>query len=375
MFQGSGDLIMSHKIPISILFTALAAAILVYLLPANPGTTPLAPRTPAPAVAAAVYRFAVIGDYGSDSADEARVAALVAGWNPDFVITTGDNNYPDGAAGTIDRNIGKHYSSFIGNYSGQYGSGSPINRFWPSPGNHDWYSITCSAAGCNGPYLDYFTLPGNERYYDVDYGLVHLYALDSYGQEPDGVTTGSTQASRLQGELADSSACFDVVYFHHPPYSSGKHGSVEEMRWPFADWGADLVLSGHEHSYERLDVAGMPYIVNGIGGKSLYDFDHVGDLPAGVTSVVRYNDNYGAMLITVTATTLTSQLFDYYGVLIDEYVIESDCEDSPTATATPTVTPTSEISPTVTPATTPATAVPTPGIGRSVYLPSIAGNH
>ena len=65
-------------------------------------------RMDAPPLGPALLRFAVIGDYGIDSAAEARVARMVASWNPDFVITTGDNNYPDGAAATIDANIGKH---------------------------------------------------------------------------------------------------------------------------------------------------------------------------------------------------------------------------------------------------------------------------
>ena len=52
------------------------------------------------------FRFAIIGDYGEDGPDEAAVAAMVAGWNPDWVVTTGDNNYPSGSALTIDPNIG-----------------------------------------------------------------------------------------------------------------------------------------------------------------------------------------------------------------------------------------------------------------------------
>lgn len=105
------------------------------------------------------YRFGVIGDYGVDNAKEAAVAAVVADWDPDFVITTGDNNYPDGEAATIDQNIGQYYSQFIGNYQGSYGQGSPSNRFWPSLGNHDWHTINCNPGGCSGAYFDYFTLP------------------------------------------------------------------------------------------------------------------------------------------------------------------------------------------------------------------------
>src|SRR5688500_16929409 len=58
--------------------------------------------------------FAIIGDYGNDSNAEARVARLVRGWKPEFIITTGDNNYPLGLPFTIDRNIGRHYGSYIG---------------------------------------------------------------------------------------------------------------------------------------------------------------------------------------------------------------------------------------------------------------------
>ncbi|CUS03601.2 Phosphodiesterase/alkaline phosphatase D (modular protein) [Candidatus Promineifilum breve] len=353
---------MKSRSVAAVLLIALLAWPLVNQWAKQARTTPLVPLTPVPQPADTLYRFAVIGDYGDNSAGEAAVAALVAGWNPDFVITTGDNNYPNGGAATIDRNIGQFYSAFIGNYHGQYGLGSPTNRFWPSLGNHDWHSIGCGAAGCNGPYFDYFTLPGNERYYQVDYGPLRLYALDSAGTEPDGETFDSVQGNWLQGALAASDACYDVVYFHHPPYSSGKHGSNEKMRWPFAAWGADVVLSGHEHSYERLDVAGMPYFVNGIGGKSKYPFSHIGDLPEGVTSVVRYNENYGAMLVTLSQTGIVAQLFDADGNLIDQYTQAKDCggATTPTATPTPTPSPTPTATPTITSTSTPtATGTPT----------------
>src|SRR5436305_251132 len=59
-----------------------------------------------PAAPATAARFGVIGDYGSDGQNEADVSALVHGWNPDFIITVGDNNYGEGCASTIDANIG-----------------------------------------------------------------------------------------------------------------------------------------------------------------------------------------------------------------------------------------------------------------------------
>jgi tartrate-resistant acid phosphatase type 5 len=252
-------------------------------------------------------RLAVIGDFGTDSPDEARVAAMVKGWTPDYLLTTGDNNYPNGEASTIDANVGKHYAEFIGSYHGAFGPGSKTNRFFPSPGNHDW------VAGI-GPYVDYFTLPGNERYYDVDLGLVHLYALDSDGREPDGTTADSTQGKWLKERLASSKACYDLVYFHHPPYSSARHGSSMNMRWPFRAWGAEVVLNGHDHTYERLTADGIPYFVDGLGGASKYGFPGA-PLPE---TQFRYNGEYGAMLILAAPTAITYQFFTADGVKRDE---------------------------------------------------------
>ena len=277
-------------------------------------------------------RFAHIGDYGSNSSNENRVANLVKGWNPDFVVTDGDNNYPHGAASTIDQNIGKYYHSFIGNYKGSYGSGSSTNRFWPALGNHDWDSG-------DKPYLDYFTLPNNERYYNVVFGggLVQLFVIDSDGHEPDGMSSTSKQANWLKNGLAASTACFKLVDFHHPPYTTWSGGSMTEMRWPFASWGADVVLAGHAHLYERLDASGFPYIVNGLGGEDISNFG--GSLPSGVRSVVRYNSDFGAMLVTANTGGITYQFYSAGGKLIDTYTQAKDCGGgggSPAASLSPT---------------------------------------
>ncbi|MCP4420802.1 MAG: alkaline phosphatase, partial [Chloroflexi bacterium] len=119
---------------------------------------------------AGTVTLAVIGDFGDAGQPEKDVATLVNSWNVDYVITVGDNNYPDGAASTIDNNIGQYYQQYIGNYSGSYGVGSVENRFFSTLGNHDWRTETLQ------PYLDYFTLPNNERYYDVELDPVHLFA-------------------------------------------------------------------------------------------------------------------------------------------------------------------------------------------------------
>jgi hypothetical protein len=249
----------------------------------------------------------VIGDYGTGRQNEADVAALIKSWEPDLIITTGDNNYPDGAADTIDEHIGQFFHEFIAPYKGSYGEGAQENRFFPSLGNHDWHARDAQ------PYLDYFTLPGNERYYDFTWGPVHFFAVDSDSDEPDGAHKESIQGEWLESALGDSDNPWKVVYFHHSPYSSGRHGSKERTQWPFAEWGADVVFSGHDHTYERISKDGIYYFVNGLGGAGEYDFN---DIIEG--SQVRYNEDHGAMLVEVSEGIMNIQFINRMGEVIDE---------------------------------------------------------
>ena len=260
-------------------------------------------------------RFAVIGDYGQAGEDELAVAAMIEGWQVDFIVTTGDNNYPDGEAETMDENIGQYYQAYIGSYPGEYGAGSVEDRFFPSIGNHDWNR----QAGYE-PYLAYFSLPGNERYYDFEQGAVHFFILNSDTNEPDGVGRSSAQAAWLQAGLADSSAAWQVVVMHHPAYSSGRHTSTEWMQWPFVEWGADAALAGHDHLYERLEVDGLPYLTNGLGGSpSIYDYSLV--LPE---SLMRYNEMHGAMLVEATSDWIRFDFINVQGELIDRLTLTVD---------------------------------------------------
>ncbi len=275
-------------------------------------------------------RFAAFGDYGVNNSREQAVADLVDSWNPDFLITTGDNSYGSTA---IDDNVGKYYSQYMGAYSGSYGAGSVTNEFFPSIGNHGY-----SDGGGINAYLNYFTLPGagavssntsgNERYYDFVKGPVHFFALNSNSQESDGRSSSSAQAQWLQAQLAASTAKWKIVYMHHPPYSSARHGSQSVMQWPFEDWGVTAVLAGHDHTYERIhrddnsDSQDFPYFVTGFGGRTKYDFP-ASNLVAG--SVVRYNSDNGSMLIDADEQQI---IFRFYsvaggpgGTLIDSFAI------------------------------------------------------
>jgi len=272
---------------------------------------------------AATVTIGVIGDYGAVGYSpmyavyEGDVARLVKSWQPDFIVTTGDNNYPSGAAGTMDLNVGQFYHEYIYPYSGVYGEGAASNRFFPVLGNHDYFSSITAQ-----PYLDYFTLPGNERYYTYLYGNVEIFAVNSEYFEPDGRTADSVQGQWLRSALAASQARWRLVFFHTPPYNSGvlhgdQTGEGAHMRWPFKEWGATAVFSGHSHFYERIITNGMVYFVNGAGGAPLYEFTN----PRIPGSVVAFNSDWGAQRIVATETNLAIEFFTRSNILVDSYVI------------------------------------------------------
>ena len=255
--------------------------------------------TAAPLAQTGGIRFAAFGDYGSNSSNEQAVATMVASWNPDFIITTGDNSYGSTA---IDTNIGKYYQSYIGNYVGTYGSGSITNRFFPSLGNHDY-----TDGGQFTAYTNYFTLPNNERYYDFVQGPVHFFVLDSNpsgtGSAPgDGRSPTSAQGTWSQAQLAASTSPWKIVYFRSPSLLFRKYPRFRSRHAvALRSMGSDGCLAGHDHTYEPIlrddnsDGTSLPYFVTGAGGMSLYSF-----VTPVTGSQVRYSSSYGAMLIEPT---------------------------------------------------------------------------
>jgi hypothetical protein len=280
-------------------------------------------------VAATPTTFAIIGDYGTGDADESAVAGLVGSWEPDFVITTGDNYYSEaGGKGTdrFERSAGAFYGRWMKD-ADRPGSPSPeaaTNAFFPSIGNHDY----TDAKPALGTYLSYFTLPGadfvntsgNERYYDFVEGPVHFFVLNSNDGEPAGTEGTSKQARWLKQALADSESPWNIVYFHHPPYSSDvEHGSTPRLQWPFAAWGADAVVSGHAHTYERVMRDGIAYFVNGAGGQGRYAFRK-----SVAGSAVRYGADFGAQKVTATPTELDFGFYNTGGQLIDSWTLTAE---------------------------------------------------
>jgi PKD repeat protein len=264
--------------------------------------------------------FAAIGDYGDGSAAEQRVASLIDGWGVDFIIGAGDNRY---GSISYDTAVGQDYCAYMSNVgSGTHCSGgtSGENAFFPVPGNHDYYD----GGGIN-EYLGYFDLPGagietsgtsgSERFYDFVQGPVHFFGIDS-DQALNSGTDMAAQQSWLQQQLAESTALWQVVFLHHAPYSSASHGSYPALQWPFAAWGVDAVFAGHDHVYERLETNGIPFFVNGLGGRSIYGFNT--PLP---NSQVRYNSDYGAMRIAANGGEMTFEFLNTSGTVIDTHTI------------------------------------------------------
>jgi hypothetical protein len=202
---------------------------------------------------------------GSDGAEAtARLLDGIAG----TVFTLGDNAYE---AGTVEQ--------FRDCYDPTWGRHRERTR--PSPGNHDY--ATPGAAG----YFDYFgeqAGPDRRGYYSFDLGAWHIVSLDSeIAAGPD-----SEQAQWLVADLAAHPAACTLAYWHTPLFSSGSvHGNNLHMRaiWDIlARAGADVVLNGHDHLYERFapqtsdgtpDPRGMREFVVGTGGASLYGIGQV----------------------------------------------------------------------------------------------------
>ena len=210
------------------------------------------------------------GDIAScSSTGDSRTAALI-GATPGTVFTLGDNAYASGTAA--------QYRDCYGPTWGLYRS-----RTRPAAGNHDY--VTTGAAA----YFDYFgTRAGNPRYgfYAYDVGTWRVYVLNSNcGQVSCAV--GSAQERWLRADLAAYPHRCVLAYWHHPLFSSGAHGNTSAVRPLFQalyDAGAELVLNGHDHDYERFapqsawgtaTSRGIREIVVGTGGASLRSFGTV----------------------------------------------------------------------------------------------------
>jgi hypothetical protein len=227
-----------------------------------PTLTPMPSPTPTPDPANDPV-FVGAGDIAACGADGAEATARLLDQSEGTVFTLGDNAYESGTA-----------EQFRDCYGPTWGRHKARTR--PSPGNHDY--VTPGAAA----YYDYFgESAGPERrgYYSFDLGAWHIISLNSeIDAGPD-----SAQAQWLALDLAAHPAACTLAYWHKPLFSSGSvHGNDPHMRsiWSIlANAGADVVLNGHDHIYERYapqtvdgvaDPQGMREFIVGVGGAEPY---------------------------------------------------------------------------------------------------------
>jgi acid phosphatase type 7 len=233
----------------------------------------------------------------SSAGDEATAALLdqVVSQEPDAtVFTTGDNVYNSGTA-----------SEYANCYEPSWGRHKVRTR--PAPGNHDYR--TSGAAG----YYGYFGAAAGDPargYYEYAKGAWHVIVLNSSCSGAGGCGTGSPQEQWLRAVLTGSTSPCTVAIWHHPVFSSSsEHGSTSRLR-PFwealYEFGADVVLAGHDHVYERFAPQtatgaadpnfGIRQFTVGTGGRSHDGFGS--PLP---NSEVRNNDTTGVLKLTLGA--------------------------------------------------------------------------
>ncbi|MEM7128971.1 MAG: metallophosphoesterase family protein [Chloroflexota bacterium] len=213
-------------------------------------------------------RIWCLGDSGSPN-DEVRQVrdryyAMSSEIETDLCIMLGDNAYPNGTESEYQQAVFDIFDDCLRN--------TPL---WPTYGNHDAGCADCVSGDQVGPFFDIFKtptqgeaggVPSNRRdYYSFDYGNIHFVCLNSH----DGFE--SQMQAWLEQDLQVNHKTWLIAYFHHPPYSKGHHDSdvtpeLVDMRTrilPILEsHSVDLVLTGHNHCYER------SYLINGHYGQS-----------------------------------------------------------------------------------------------------------
>lgn len=230
--------------------------------PINTNTyTPATGSTPA---VGRPFILAATGDGASGEPNADKVADLIAGWDPNMFLYLGDV-YNDGTA--------TEFHNWYGTGSNRYSRFNTITN--PTIGNHEYHGLTAPG------YFDYWdNVP---HYYSFDAAGWHFINLDSTSQYNQ-TLPGTAQYDWLLQDLQSNSATCTIAYFHHPVFNIGAEGDTPRMNpiWALlAQHGVDIVLTGHDHDYQRwhplngqgeLNPNGMTEFVVGTGGHGIQDF-------------------------------------------------------------------------------------------------------
>lgn len=237
------------------------------------------------------YSFLVLGDCGTGYTEQLNVKSAVTaqyGSHYNGVILLGDNAYQSGFDSEYQSNF----------FNGKYNEIFENTVIWPTPGNHDYNNHIPFSP--DPAYFDIFNCPtngeagglpsGTEKYYSYNHGNIHFISLDSY-DEPRSST--AAMATWLTNDLAQNQLPWVIAYWHHPPYTKGSHDSdndnfldgelveIREEIIPILEqYGVDLIMNGHSHSYERSMLIDSHY-----GDSDSFSSSHIkdsgsGDFPA-----------------------------------------------------------------------------------------------
>jgi hypothetical protein len=283
--------------------------------PPSPSPSPTATATDTAPVIAAAGDIVCAPRTAAQSRDQMRLcgdrltADLLAKGGYDAVLALGDLQYEAGALADFRRAYARSWGRFR-------------SITYPVPGNHEYG--TSRAAG----YYAYFGPRAGDPargYYSFDIGAWHLIALNSNCGAVGGCGVSSPQGRWLQRDLAAHRNTCTLAYWHHPRFSSGLHGSDDAYdgfwRLLYAA-GADVVLTGHDHTYERfapqtpaarLDEArGIASFIVGTGGRSRYPI-----LTIRPNSRVRYTRVFGVLALTLHPTSYEWRFVAAVGTFTD----------------------------------------------------------
>lgn len=245
-------------------------------------------------------RFAVIGDTGSGTEKQRDVGDMMVRYRAlfpfEFVLMMGDNLYGGEAPQDFVKKFSEPYKALLDDKV----------KFYASLGNHDLpLQVNYENFNMNG-----------KEYYRFKKGNVAFYALNSNYMD-------KKQVQWLEDELGKDTSEWKICFFHHPPYSSAKaHGSDNQLREVvepiFLKHGVNVVLTGHDHVYERIKPQkGIYYFVSGAGGKL-----RTGDIKetSGLTET-SYDRDLHFMLFEVAGDQMYFQAISRTGETIDSGVI------------------------------------------------------
>jgi hypothetical protein len=246
-------------------------------------------------------RFVALGDSGNGSSDQQAAYAQMRTVPFDFFIHTGDVGYGSGTTNELQRFFFDVYADTLEDFAS-----------FPASGNHEYNSADAR------PFRQAFDLPlngapdGAERWYSFDWGDVHFVALDTERM-------GKVQAAWLEADLSANTLPWTIVYGHKPPYSSGGHGNNIAFQAYFGPilekHQVPLVLSGHDHDYERMKpIRGVTYVVTGGGG--------AGTREIGWSPVTAFGDAViNIVYVTIEGNKLTLHAIDGTGEEFDSLAI------------------------------------------------------